>query len=251
MTSLQASGSLAHNTTNDTRLADWRAFVRECGANEAKGDDAMPGFAVGFVRAISDGIISPDKDTNGDDAAAREFKEYTKAKGKKAFHERSEGSQKAQCSKLRQLQKAASNPKFDFVDVLNRAVTIRQTAIDDGVEVKPAFAAYVDTAREQLKIDDELGDDVIFATVTKSESTREVTLEGQLKKAAKILEDIQTGEKWAGVRDQSQEVITATEQLNARIGQLAQLKATQEGIEKMLAAGYTLNDDGSLQAPIV
>ena len=104
--------------------------------------------------------------------------------------------------------------------MLNRAITIRQKAIDDSLDVKSPYPAYVDIAREQLKIDDELSDDVIFATVTKSESAKEVTLEGQLKKAAKILEDIITGEKHPHIHDQSPEVLMAAEQINARLTQL-------------------------------
>ena len=205
---------------NDTRHDDFIKVVKEFGRDSATGKDALPGLAIAFTRAVYDGYLDPAKDKNGEDAATRTFKVYSAAEGKKAFHDRSEGSQKAQISKFRQLQNAAANPKYDFVDVLNRAVTIRQTAIDDGLDVKSPFPAYVDVAREQLKIDDELDDAVIFATVTKSEVTKEVTLEGQLKKAAKILEDIITGEKHPGVHDNSPEVLIAAEQINARLTQL-------------------------------
>jgi hypothetical protein len=182
---------------NDTREAEFDAFTREKGRDE--------------------------------DAATRKFKLYCSAKGKKAFHDRSEGSQKAQASKIRQLQNAAANPKWDFVDVLNRAVTIRQTAIDDGIDVKSPFPAYVDVAREQLKYDDELDDAMIFAAVTKTESTREVTVEGQLKKAA--------------------ETHTASEAITTRINEIIKLQTEREALEKALAAGYVLNDDGSLSLP--
>lgn len=241
--------SLAHNTQNDTRHADAMAVVRELAREHAAGNDALPNLAVHFVRSIFDSIFDPAKDAAGEDAATRIFKEFCKVKGKKAFHDRSESSQKVQISKMRQLQNAAANPKFDFVDVLNRAITIRQTAIDDGIEVKSPFPAYVDVAREQLKLDDEMDDAMIFAAVTKNEVTREVTLEGQLKKAAKILEDIITGEKHPGVSDQSAEVLCAAEQINARLTALMTVKSQAEALEKALAAGYTLNDDGSLSMP--
>ena len=207
---------------NDTRHDDFMTVVREFGREDASGKDALPGMAIAFTRAIYDGYLDPAKDKNGEDAATRTFKEFDKARGKKAFHDRSEGSQKAQCSKLRQFQNAAANPKYDFVDVLNRAVTIRQTAIKDGIDVKSPFPAYTDVAREQLKQDDELDDAQIFAVVTKTDNTKEVTLEGQLKKAAKILEDIITGEKHPGVQDNSPEVLIAAEQINARLTQMMQ-----------------------------
>jgi len=241
--------ALAHNTQNDTRQADFHAFVREKGREAAMGKDALPALAIGFVRAIYDNVEDASKDANGEDAAVRMFKLYAASEGKKAFHDRSEGSQKAQISKFRQLQNAASNPKFDFVDVLNRAVTIRQTAIDDGIDVKSPFPAYVDVAREQLKMDDELDDAMIFAAVTKSEVTKEVTLEGQLKKAAKILEDIITGEKHPGVHDNSPEVMVAAEQINTRLTAVVALRTQQEAIAKALEMGFVKNEDGSYSMP--
>jgi len=241
--------TLAHDTQNDTRQAEFHAFVREKGRAAADGKEALPGLAIGFVRAVYDGIEDPAKDKNGEDAATRMFKMYAASEGKKAFHDRSHASQKVQISKFKQLQNAASNPKFDFVDVLNRAVVIRQKAIDDEIEVKSPFPAYVDVAREQLKLDDEMDDAMIFATVTKSESTREVTLEGQLKKAAKILDDLITGEKHPGVQDNSQEVMVAAEQLNARLNAMMITKQQQEAIEKLVAVGYVKNEDGSWSMP--
>ena len=243
--------TLIHNTQNDTRNAEFEAFVREKGREDALGKDALPGLAVGFVRAVYDEVIDPAKDKNGEDAATRTFKLYAASSGKKAFHDRSHASQKVQISKFKQLEKAANmQSKWDFVDVLNRGVTIRQKAMDDEIEVKAPFPAYVDLAREQLKLDDAMTDDMIFATVTKSESTREVTLEGQLKKAAKILEDIITGEKHPGVQDQSPEVLIAAELLNARINGIVTLRTQAEALEKALAAGYVLNADGSLSMPV-
>ena len=236
---------------NDTRLEDFAKVVRELGREAASGKDALPNLAVVFARAVYDGVVDPAKDTNGDDGAARWFKEYAKSEGKKAFHDRGEQSQKAQISKLRQIQNAAANPKFDFVEVLNRAITIRQQAIKDSLEVKSPYPAYVDVAREQLKYDDELDDAIIFATVTKNETTKEVTLEGQLKKAAKILEDVITGEKHPGVKDQSPEIIAAAEQLNVRIGALLLAQQQSDALEKALAAGFTVNDDGTLSPPTV
>ena len=241
--------NLAHNTQNDTRFADAMAVVRELGRDAASGKDALPNLAVHFVRQIYDGVFTPDKDANGEDAATRIFKEYAKSEGKKAFHDRTEASQKVNISKLKQLEKAAANPKFDFVDVLNRAITIRQTAIDDGIEVKSPYPAYVDVARAQLKLDEEMDDAMIFAAVTKSETTREVTLEGQLKKAAKILEDIITGEKHPGVQDSSPEVMMAAEQLNVRLTSLMTTKAQSEAIAKAIEAGFVQNDDGTLSMP--
>lgn len=234
---------------NDTRLDDFETFVKDQGKAWAAGDDAMPAFAVGFIRAVYDSVIDVNKDANGDDAAARYFKKLCAVKGKKAFHDRTEQSIKSQGSKVRQLQKAASNPKWDFVDVNNRGITIRQQAIKDGIEVKSPFPAMVDLAREQLKYDDELDDAMIFAVVTKTEVTKEVTLEGQLKKAAKILEDIITGEKYPGVHDNSPEVHVASEQLTARLNDIVSLRVKEEALAKASDLGFVQNEDGTWSMP--
>jgi hypothetical protein len=90
---------------------------------------------------------------------------------------------------------------------------------------------------------------MIFAVITKTESTKEVTVEGQLKKAAKILEDLITGEKYPGVQDTSAETHAASEAITTRINEIIKLQTEREALEKALAAGYVLNDDGSLHMP--
>jgi hypothetical protein len=231
--------SLAHDTTNDTRLPDFMGTVRELGRASAEGKDALPNLAMAFARAVYDGVIDIAKDKDGLDGAARVFAAYSQAEGKKAMHDRTEKGLKANVSKLRQIGAAASNPKFDFVDVLNRAHTIRQEAKADDIDVKPAYAGFVDVAREQLKQDDELTDEQIFSVVTVTESTKDVTLEGKLKQVGKLLEGIITGEKWKDkdgnpIMDQSPEVIAASEQINTRLAALL-TKAQAEQDDKTLA----------------
>lgn len=219
--------SLTHDTTNDTRLSDFMSVVRELGRDAASGKDSLPNLAVATVRAVADGVIDTSKDASGDDGAARIFKAYAAAEGKKAVHDRTENGLKANISKLRQLCNFAGNPKWDAVDVLNRAIVQRQQARDtDEMEVKPAYAAFVDVAREQLKHDDELSDDMLRDIVLKSAKEREVTVEGQLKKAQKIIDELIAGEKHPGVQDQSPEVIQVGELLNTRLTAL--MVAAQE-----------------------
>jgi hypothetical protein len=232
-----------HTLKNDTRLEEFEQFVKDQGKASAMGDEALPVFAIGFVRAVYDGVVDVAKDANGDDASTRYFKKYAAAEGKKKFHDRSTNSQKAQVSKLKQLEKAASNPKFDFVDVLNRGVTIRQQAVKDGIEVKSPFPAYVDLAREQLKQDDELTDDVIYSTVVKSDTTKEKTLEGELKAIAKKLEKIVTGENADGIIDQSPEVLVAAEQINQRIKSLMMEQDKALLIAKAGELGMSVNEE--------
>ncbi len=242
--------ALAHNLANDTREEEFDAFTKKKGGEHAVGNEALASWAIGFVRAVADGVFPIAKDANGEDAATRKFKLYATAKGKKAFHDRSEGSQKAQVSKLRQLMNAAAHSKFDFVDVLNRGVTIRQEAIDNGIEVKSPYPAYVDLAREQLKQDDELSDEQIYAIVCKNEVTREVTVEGQLKKAYKILEDLIAGEKHPGVQDQTPEVLMAAEQLHTRITTLVTKREANEKLNQLIELGMVQQADGSWSLPV-
>lgn len=222
--------SLEHDTTNDTRLTDFMTEVREFGRNSAQGKDSLPNLAHAFVRAVCDGVLDVKEDADGHDGAARVFHEYAKSEGKKAVHNRSTDSLKAQISKLRALQKFAANPKWDAVDVMNRAFVIHRDNRDvHELDVKPAYAAYVDLAREQLKQDDALTDAQISAVMCKSTNQREVTLESKLEKIKKTVEGIITGEDKDGIKDQSPEIIQVQELLAQRLAALMQ--AAQQKLE--------------------
>jgi hypothetical protein len=229
--------SLVHDTTNDNRLSDFNAQVRELGRDAAAGKDSLPNLAMAFARAVVDGVIDPAKDASGKDGAARVFDLYAQAEGKKAVHDRTEGGLKANVSKLRQIQNAASNPKWDFVDVLNRAHTIRQDYKRCEIDVKPAYAAFVDVAREQQKFDDALTDMQIADVVKKGESSKEVTLEGELKRIQKKVEKIITGElkdhTGAPLKDQSPELIQVQELINQRLAALMTTKQDEEDEAKL------------------
>lgn len=235
--------SLEHDTTNDTRLSDFKSVVHELGRDAAAGKDSLPNLAIAFARAVADGVLEPGKDTSGKDAAARTFDWYATSEGKKAIHDRTETSVKAQVSKLRQIQNAAGNPKWDFVDILNRAITVRRDLKDNEIEVKPAYAAFVDVAREQLKHDDAMSDQMLDDVVRKGESSREVTLEGELKRAQKILDTLITGEGKHGLKDQSPEVLAAAEQLNARLAALMTKATKEDALNKALEAGVISQEE--------
>lgn len=229
--------NLEHDTTNDTRFADFKGVVHELGRESAAGKDSLPNLAIAFARAVADGVLDPAKDAAGRDGAARVFDWYATSEGKKAVHDRTENGLKANISKLRQIQNAAGNPKYDFVDVLNRAILVRRDCKDNDLDVKPAYAAYVDVAREQLKHDDEISDDMIRDVVLKSNNTREVTLEGELKKIEKALENIVTGEKWDHIKDQSHEVMTAATLIKERRVAVEAMLKTKKALSDALEAG--------------
>lgn len=239
--------NLAHDTTNDTRFSDFKSVVHELGRDAASGGDALPNLAITFARAVADGVIDIKPDASGKDGAARVFDWYATSAGKKAVHDRTENGTKAQISKLRQLGKAANTPKWDFVNVLNRGIVVRRDLADDGIEVKPAYAAYVDIAREQLKHDDELTDGQLADVVKKVASEKDVTLESKLKQVNTILEGIITGEKWEGVQDQSPEVLAAAAQIKERYGQVMALREKQEKLDNALKDGVISQEEYELK----
>lgn len=229
-------GNLEHDAANDTRLQDFKSVVHELGREAAAGKDSLPNLAIAFVRAVSDGVIDMGKDTSGKDGAARTFDWYAQSEGKKAVHDRTENGLKANVSKLRQLGNFAGNPKWDAVDVLNRAILVRRDAKDNDVDVKPAYAAFVDVAREQLKHDTELNDDQLRDIVIKTAKEREVTLEGELAKIEKALENVISGEKWAHIKDQSPEVLTAAAMVKERRVAVEAMLKTRKALDDALAA---------------
>ncbi|MGE0677786.1 hypothetical protein [Pseudolabrys sp.] len=233
--------SLKHSTQNDTRLRDFMSDVREFGRQSAQGRDALPMLAVAAVRAAHEGVISLDKDSEGIDDAKRMFDEYTKAEGAKAVHERTAGGMRANVSKLRKLVQMGTLTYCDPVDVLNRAVIMRREtlAADPKSAVKPAYAFYVDTARAQIEQDSALTDDQLKAVMAKPEGA-EKTVEGQLERAKKILDDLISGEN--GLTDKSPEVMAAHEQITSRIGQIMALKDRQALLDKAAELGLTVVD---------
>jgi hypothetical protein len=220
MTQFSQSTSLVHSGTNDTRLNDFMSQVREFGRDSASGKDALPKLAHAVVRAVCDGVVDTAKDADGNDAAARIFTEYVKSEGKKAVHERTGNGLKANISKLRQIVNFAGNPKWDAVDVMNRAFACRQDLVEHDIDPKPAYASYVDLAREQLKQDDALTDEQIAAVMMKTTKEREVTLQGELEKMKKKVEGFITGEDKNGIKDQSPELIQIQELLGQKLAAL-------------------------------
>lgn len=245
MNAFQQTSTLMHGATNDTRLDEFMGRVREGGREEALGKDSLPKLAIDFTRAIADGFLDVAKDVDGNDAAARVYTARMAANAKKQVHDHKPENVKAQISKLRQLQNFAGNPKWDAVEVLNKAFTIRHEHEADGIAVKSPYAAYIDVAREQLKQDDQLTDGQIGAAMVATTKTKEVTLEGQLEKAHKILEELITGENKHGLKDQSSEILQAAEQLSVRRNELMQLAivakddALQAEIDARRAARHT------------
>lgn len=248
-TAFSHTTGLAHNANvNDTRLSDFLASVREFGRDAASGKDALPKLAISVVSAAADGVIDQAKDQDGKDGATRIFEEYTRAEGKKAIHNRSPESVKAQVSKLRQLINFGSNPKFDGVEVINEAFEVRTRFMDEGIEVKPAYAAYVDVAREQLKQDTQLTTNQIESVVAKSTAPKETSLEKVYQKMQKDLESIITGEgkgSLAGLKDDAPEIEQMHELIGQRLAKIMQAKLDAEDDAKLAEATEILSRRGA------
>lgn len=235
MQELSAStGNLTHSSTNDTRLADYMKTVREDGRLRAQGRDSLPNLGIRFIRAVADEVLDIAKDADGMDAAARIFTEFANSDNNKSVHDRSPDSVKAQISKLRALQKFASNPKWDAVQVGNDVIAAIEDYRKDQIDTKSTYAALVDVAREQLKSDTQLTASEIGVLVLPTTAVKEVTLESKLEKIAKAIEEVITGENKDNIKDQSPELMQAGELVNTRRKELLQL-ATKAADDKTLA----------------
>lgn len=158
--------------SNDTRLADTNKLLKKLGAESANSALAKPKMALAIAQARADGVID-------DNAGAATYDTYLE--GRKSVLAKSTlgsgtedgGSYKANVSKNTQIIKAAGliAAGVDFVDVLERGTAERDNQAKAGEKVKPAFEAYVDLARAQLKDPTvALSDDAISDVVRKKEA---------------------------------------------------------------------------------
>lgn len=179
---------------NDNRFSDLMKKVAKFGEESSLGRDSLPKLAHAVVAAAADGVLDLEtKDKNGDDCAAQIYNKYVMAESKKAIHEHSEGGKKANVSKLRQLIAVGCSTTVDAVDLMQRAFQAREAMQADDNKVKPAYPFYVEVAREQLKEKSPLTDRQLERLACK-DAPKEKTIEGELKRALKILEDLVTGE---------------------------------------------------------
>jgi hypothetical protein len=227
-------GNLAHSSTNDNRYDDLVKEVKELGRDAAAGKDSLPKLAHRIVRAAADGIIGTDKDKDGRDEAAKQYEFYVQAESKKAIHEHSNGGVKANVSKLRKLIEFGVMPIIDPVAVMDRAYQLRKELLDTSEKLLPAYAAYVDIAREQLaQPGTELNDEQIKGCLRR-EPAKEKQLKDVLEKIHKDLEQLISGERKDGIKDQSDEVVAAEEILRSRIAALLK-KEEDEALNLALA----------------
>lgn len=216
------------NQANDTRLEDGVKFIRELGRDAALGKDSLPKLAFQFTKMAAEGVIDLEKKYEGDDMpkggkykyddAEFLFSEYSKAEGKKAVHERSSGGLKANVSKARQFVAFGMLTTCDPQAVLENAANIRKQMILDSKKVKSAYAAYVDVAREQQKLDTDMTSDQLESVIAKPEKAspelRKI-IDGVFKKLEKLYTD-----GIDGVQDMSDHIKNAADSLRDRLGEI-------------------------------
>jgi hypothetical protein len=160
------------DTNLDTRLNDTNKLIRKLGTQSASSALAKPMAAITIAQARADGILTDDSG----EACYTVYLEGRKSilsKNALGAGEDDSTSFKANVSKFTQILKATGlvAAGIDFVDVINTATNERENLAKSGEKVKPAFDAYVDLARAQLKEPTvQLTEEQITAIVRKKES---------------------------------------------------------------------------------
>jgi len=221
---------------NDKRFADFMKQVTSLGNEAGLGKDSLPKLAVAVVQQAADGVIELDtKNKDGHDIAQVIYERYVQAEGKKTLHEMTNGGKKGNISKLRQLIAMGLMTTVDGTVVIDAAFQARKRMAEPtlGNKVKPAYAYYVDVAREQLKSSTPLDDAALEALALKEEA-EDKTLIGELKRVQKILDGLVSGENKSKIKDQDPLVIAAQEAIAERVAALVNLEARIE-LEQMAA----------------
>lgn len=217
---------------NDKRKSDLLKTVGKLGEEASLGRDSLPKLAHAVVKAASDGVI------NGDDAEDI-YTRYANAESKKAIHEHSTSGKKANVSKLRQLIEMGCMTTIDAVEVMQAAFQARENMVADSQKVKSAYPFYVDVARSQQKSDKPLASDTLEDLALKNEPSAK-TLEGELKRAMRILEGLVTGENRDSIKDDHENVEAAFHLLKDRLDAMATLRQQVALRQKAAELGMTL-----------
>ncbi len=190
-------GSLETSTPehlkNDKRFADMMKLVRKFGEESSLGKDSLPKLAQYVVQKAAEGVLDTEtKNAKGEDQATIIYEAYVRAESNKAIHEHS--GTRANASKLRQLIKVGNMTGIDAVQLMQDAFDAREAMQADDNKVKPAYPFYVEVARAQLEAPNAQIERRSLERMACKEEPKEKTIEGELRRAMKILEDLVTGE---------------------------------------------------------
>lgn len=234
--------SLAHSPVNDTRLRDFMTEVRELGRDKAEGDDAFAKLFLRTLRAAADGVVTLDKDNNGEDDARRIFAEFTESREKKLIHERSTDSIKAQASKLRTGIKAGIKNGSRAIEVVERAKVLREEMIKSKLDVKAAYPSFIKVATADYASDTPLTDDQVRECCSRVPAEKDV--ESELARAETILDNLVVGKN--GVQDTDPRIVAALENIRTRKAELQLIREKAALVEKMRELGMPVPGDQTL-----
>lgn len=190
--SLETTEAPSH-LKNDKRFSDMMKVVKKFGEESSLGKDSLPKLAQYVVKNASEGVIDTEtKNAKGEDAATIIYEAYVRAESNKAIHEHT--GTRANVSKLRQLIKVGNMTGIDAIQLMQDAFDAREAMQADDNKVKPAYPFYVEVARAQLEAPNTQLTKRALENMACKEAPKEKTIEGELKRALKILEDLVTGE---------------------------------------------------------
>lgn len=223
---------------NDKRFSDAIKVIRKFGEESSLGKDALPKLAQYVVKLASEGVIDAEtKNAKGEDAATVIYNAYVTSESNKALHDHT--GTRANESKLRQLIKVGGMTGIDGIQLMQDAFDARENMIADDNKVKPAYPFYVEVAREQLgKPGEQLTKSALERMACKGEP-KEKTVEGEIKRAMKILEDLISGEGKAP-KDSDELTDAAFQALRDRAYKFEQVRQIAKMHEAAAKAGITL-----------
>lgn len=203
---VEAQAETPAHLKNDKRFSDMMKNVRKFGEEASLGRDSLPKLAQYVVKNAAEGVIDTEtKNAKGEDAATIIYDAYVKAESNKAIHEHSAGGKKANVSKLRQLIKVGNMTGIDAIELMQDAFDAREAMQQDDNKVKAAYPFYVEVARAQLDAPNAQLERRVLERLACKGDPKEKTIEGELKRALKILEDLVSGE---GKVDQDTDELT-------------------------------------------
>lgn len=231
---------------NDTRFEDLIKRARALGTESVKGEASKPNHALELVRGIVDGVL----DTQ--DKIDEHFDVYmdsrTKAISKNPLLQGNANSDKAQRSKQKQVAEMAKLPAIDAVELLAEVNDRRAALIAGEVKVKPAYDAYVDVARAQLKQPlEQITGEALDKIISKAEPKEKDTLaklaeeyKRVYKIAEKMAEDMLDTSHIENARDAIADAIVA---LDGDIPAMTKAsKKEDEMIGFLMSKGYSKAD---------
>jgi len=223
---------------NDKRYAEALKTIRKFGAESAGGRDALPKLAMYVVKLAADGVIDAEtKNAKGDDSAKVLYAAYVEAESSKSIHDHS--GTRANESKLRQLIKVGCMTGIDANQLMQDAFDARERMIAEEQKVKPAYPFYVEVARDQLGKPTEQLDGDYLEGIALKDGPKEKTVEGEIKRAMKILENLISGEGKAP-KDTDELTDAAFQALRDRAYKFEQVRQIAKMHEAAAKAGITL-----------